>query len=184
MPKNAPPYADRVDTEPNHRHLAFADWLTETTGYEVDVKSVQLAASLTNEFRGTDADLGAKDAAKRATADRRKERRLASLDRFNARVEKLRAEQARVEAEMAEARAAIERGEPMRAVPVKAVPVKAAPAKQAAKKAPVRPPAKEKAASNVTSISGGKKAPAKKATRRGRPAPSVVADEAEDLDEF
>lgn len=86
-----PPYADTVDAEPNHLHSAFADWLGENTGYEVDAKSVQLAATLSGKFRASDAREAA-DAAHTAAKEAEKEAK--KQEKVNARIEaanKLRA---------------------------------------------------------------------------------------------
>jgi len=193
MPKGSTPiYADRVAVEPNARHRAMADWLTEVTGYEVDVKSVQLSQSLTNEFRGTDADKAWREQAAKDRDDAKKTAKLKTLTRYEARMQRLAEEQDRIKAEMeAKRQAILSGGEPVAidppAIPAKkSVPAKPAAAKKAApaKKAPAKKTAAA-AEGNVRELrrpaakkTAAKKAPAKAAAN---PVASQVVD---DEDEF
>lgn len=66
-----------ADREPSQLHKNMAEWLTNTTGYQdVDLKTVQLVASLRSKFQRSDmnqADLAARrEAAEAALAERAK----------------------------------------------------------------------------------------------------------------
>jgi hypothetical protein len=47
----SPLHADVHEKKITRTQQAFADWLTENTGYEVDAESVKLAVRLTTQFR-------------------------------------------------------------------------------------------------------------------------------------
>ena len=49
----APPLAAYQEKEPTELHVKFAEWITEKTGYEVDLKSVQLATALRMPFQAS-----------------------------------------------------------------------------------------------------------------------------------
>ena len=53
--ENTERFTKLVDKDPSDLHERFAEWISETTGYEdVDVKSVQMACALRIEFQKSD----------------------------------------------------------------------------------------------------------------------------------
>lgn len=111
VPKSKRPvYADRADAEPTYKQRAFREFIETHTGYEADLKSVQLASSLVSEFRASK-EYGDAEVARereRNAAIAAKEARKA--ERLSARAEKLRAALAAVEAELPAAPARKPRG--------------------------------------------------------------------------
>lgn len=62
-PSTAKDYKALAAKDPSTLHENFAAWLEEQTGYKVDLKTVQLVASLRHDFQRSDANQ--KDLAKR-----------------------------------------------------------------------------------------------------------------------
>lgn len=70
------PKADVAAKAPTDLHKNMAKWLLETTGYEPDLKTVQLVCSMRMEFQASDANQ-ADLAARRAAAIKKQEERVA-----------------------------------------------------------------------------------------------------------
>lgn len=108
-----------ADKDPSALHENFAAWLQHTTGYEVDLKTVQLAASLRMDFQKSDEnqeDLKARREAAELRKKRIEELRATKDERAEAR-EKARAEKAaaRVAEKEAKAKERAEKAEVRRA---------------------------------------------------------------------
>lgn len=155
-PKSKRPlHADTAEREPSYRHKAFADWLSEVTGSEVDVKSVQLAVSLVNKFRQTPEAAAAEDAYHAEREAEKAAKKAEQADAVRARAQKLQAQAAEL----------LSKADDI------------APAKKAAaKKAPAKKAAPVVEADEVGAKRAAKKAPAKKAT-----APPSSVDLGEDV---
>lgn len=48
---NAKTFADRAKTDPTALHTAFAAWIKENTGYEPDLKTVQIVCAMRMDFQ-------------------------------------------------------------------------------------------------------------------------------------
>lgn len=101
MNENKKTAADRAAAAPTALHVNFAKWLTEQTGVEVDVKTVQLACIFRMEFQASpenQKDLAARKAkaaaAKKASAARKKAKLEAELAKLKAVGEKFNEEKA------------------------------------------------------------------------------------------
>lgn len=143
----APPLAAYQEKEPTELHVKFAEWITEKTGYEVDLKSVQLATALRMPFQASPEN-------QEHLEERRKRAEQAVLDREAAAKE-------REEKRVANAAKAQERA---KALEAKKAEQKAEREKRAAEKAAA--PAKKAAA--PTAVSGGRRT--SKATAKTTPA--------------
>lgn len=151
--KGEPQFANYAEKAVPPRIQELADWLTEQTGYEVDVRSVYLGSSLRSAFQKSDEN--------QARMAQRAEEIVAE-----------REERERARAERAEAKAAREAEKAERAAVAKAAPkaaVKKAPAKKSTAKSTSKTTAQRKAG-----VSASKAAPA---TSRRRPARAAKAEE-------
>lgn len=120
-PKKAP-RVDLQDREPTTLHSDFAEYIQEETGYEADLKSVQLATLLRMDFQKSEKNQARIQASREAKAEALEER-------------------ARKKAEREEKRAAKEAAKAeksTKAPAAKKAPAKKAAAKKAAAKAPTR----------------------------------------------
>lgn len=183
--KSTAPHADLLTKEPNFKQVAFADWIEAQTGYEPDMKSVQLALSLTGPWRRSDALAEVKashetvrDRNKRLAAERRKERE-------QDKIRKLKEELAKLEGKEAGAEVAAGRHLRDEPVPDNVRPIKksAAKKKSASKTADSKPAAVKKSApakeAPKAAPKSAAKAPAKTAAPpvAPRPSSSVVDDD-------
>lgn len=135
-------YADQEFTEMQE---FYAEWLTEKTGYEVDVRSTVIASLLRSEFQKSpeNQERMAKNAARReAEAEEREERRIARAEK-----------KAEREAAKAEREAAPK--------PAKKTPAKKADPKAKAAPAKKTPTAKAKPAAKTPAKAAPRRRPAK-----------------------
>lgn len=132
--RKRPPLADQADKEPSWRHELFAEWLEAQTGYEADVKSVQLATTLLKEFR-------ASPEFQAATEADSAEREQKAADKAQRVLEKKISRAARLKAEY-EAAVEAAGGVDEIPAPAKKTATRKSPAKAPAKAAPPKPPTK------------------------------------------
>jgi hypothetical protein len=96
-PSDGPRFANLVGGKPTRTQQAFASWLGEHTGYQVDDTSVRLAMALTKEFRSSPEQVEARTARKDERANhaenveaRKAARREASAARLEAKAAAIR----------------------------------------------------------------------------------------------
>lgn len=137
--RKRPPLADQADKEPSWRHELFAGWLEAQTGYEADVKSVQLATTLLKEFRASPEFQAATEADSAEREQKAADKAQRVLEKKISRAARLKAEyEAAVEAAggVDEIPAPAKKAAAKKAPAKKAAPVKAAPPKPPTKPAP------------------------------------------------
>lgn len=127
---NPAPMANYLEKEPTSLHENFADWLTRQTGYEVDLKTVQLATALRMTFQRSEDNQSDLEARRQAQINAVAEREKRAAEREAARA--------------AKEKAAAEKAAAKKAAPAaeKAVAPKKATKAAAAKAAPAEAPAK------------------------------------------
>lgn len=130
-------FARYVEQEPTSMQEFFADWLTQKTGYKVDVRSVILGSLLRGKFQKSaenQARLAENAAAREAEAEEREARRAARAEK---KAEREAASKEKAAAPKKAAKPAAKKAAPARktAAPAK----KAAPAKAAPRRRPAKP---------------------------------------------
>lgn len=63
----------RLEREPSEMHKLLANWIEEQTGYEPDLKTVQLVSTMRNEFRRTSTYLEFREREKAEKAEKASE---------------------------------------------------------------------------------------------------------------
>ncbi|MEU0159649.1 hypothetical protein ABZ154_12590 [Streptomyces sp. NPDC006261] len=92
MATNKKPLADRAKSEPTELHKAFAAWLKEETGVDVDLKTVQLACSMRMDFQKSETNQKDLQARKDAALKKAEAAKVAKRAKLEAQLKKLQAE--------------------------------------------------------------------------------------------
>jgi len=87
-------FAERAATEPTELHKAFAKWIKEQTGFEPDLKTVQLVTTLRMDFQKSDENQAALKERKEAAAKKEAEAKAKRLAKLEAELAKLKGEDA------------------------------------------------------------------------------------------
>lgn len=80
---NKKSFADRAAGEPSELHKLFAEWIKKQTGYEPDLKTIQLAVTMRMDFQASpenQAALAERKAESARKAEEVKAKRLAKLE--------------------------------------------------------------------------------------------------------
>lgn len=138
--ENAKSYTERAASEPTELHKNFAEWIKEQTGYEPDLKTVQIVCAMRMDFQRSEENQQHL-ADRKAAAEAKRKKQAAEK---KARLEK---QLAALQAELAKETAPVEPAEKpaaKKAAPARtrkaATPTPAEPAKAAQAPAPKRAP--------------------------------------------
>lgn len=149
--KGEPPRANYAEKAVPTVIQNFAEYLTEQTGYEVDLRSVYLGSALRGEFQKSPENQARIEARAQEIVAEREAREAAKVARAEAKAEREAARAAKAAEPKAEKAAPAKKAPAAKAPVAKATPAKKAPAKPAAKAAPAttrRRPARPTAAAD------------------------------------
>lgn len=140
--ENAKSYSERAASEPTELHKNFAEWIKEQTGYEPDLKTVQIVCAMRMDFQRSEENQTHLADRKAAAEAKRKKQAAEKKARLEKQLAALQAELAKETATDSPAeKPAAKKAAPARKAPAKAAtPTPAEPAKAAEAPAPKRAP--------------------------------------------
>ncbi|MGO4428964.1 hypothetical protein AB4Z54_62105, partial [Streptomyces sp. MCAF7] len=89
---NAKSFAERAQSEPTDLHKNFAEWIKEQTGYEPDLKTVQIVCAMRMDFQRSEENQADLKARKQAAAKKKADEAKARKAKLEAQLKKLQEE--------------------------------------------------------------------------------------------
>ena len=90
-------FAERAATEPTELHKNFAAWIKAQTGYDADLKTVQIVCAMRMDFQKSDENQNALKDRKANAAKKAEEAKAKKLAKLEAELAKLKGEEAAAE---------------------------------------------------------------------------------------